>query len=282
MALACVGQARAQATFTEVAAQAGVADGLGLAWDLAWGDCDGDGWLDVYLTNNGHLEATMTPEGDVVTGAHVALPDRLYRNNGDGTFTDRAAPAGITRPARRWSDFGAWGDYDNDGDADLYVTGQDTAGNSVCRLYRNTGDGAFVEVAAGAGVAGGGSRLALPLWADFDGDGWLDLYVQAYYGTDSEGNPVVSDSSASRLYRNRRDGTFEDLAAIAGVSGPSRHVAAADYDDDGDLDLYKVSYAPNEPTPTQLWRNNGDGTFTDVTAISGAGETPGVGCNSAA
>ncbi len=215
--------------FEDVTDVALVGDG-GPGYGVAWGDWDRDGDLDVYIVNYNQ-------------------PNVLYRNNGDGTFTNVASTAGVADAGPGYG--AAWGDFDNDGDLDLYVTND---GPNI--LYRNDGDGTFTNVTsiAGVGDAGWGRGAA---WGDFDNDGYLDLYV------------VNSLSSqASILYHNNGDGTFTNVASIAGVEfmGNGRGVAWGDYDSDGDLDLYVVNHWPGGSV---LYRNNGDGTFTDVANSAG-------------
>jgi len=204
---------------------------------VAWGDWDGDGDLDIYVVNYNE-------------------PNVLYRNNGDDTFTNVAAAAGVANAGPGYGS--AWGDFDNDGDLDLYVTND---GPNI--LYRNNGDGTLTDVTsiAGVGNAGWGRGAA---WGDFDNDGYLDLYV------------VNSLSSqASVLYHNNGDRTFTDVASIAGVEfmGNGRGVGWGDYDADGDLDLYVVNYWPGG---SALYRNNSDGTFTNVAGSAGV-ENNGLG-----
>ncbi len=161
----------------------------------------------------------------------------------------------------------AAGDYDGDGFVDLYVVRGDIGPNL---LFRNLGDGTFEEVGAAAGVALTGTRGSGPTFADFDGDGWLDLLVL--------GIGIVDDNLTSpTLFRNRGDGTFEDVTAASGITSNRDSVSSAfgDYDRDGDLDLFITHWGDNSPPgPTQhLWRNNGNGTFTDVSAPSGISAT---------
>ncbi|MBT4499234.1 MAG: VCBS repeat-containing protein, partial [Gemmatimonadetes bacterium] len=158
--------ALAQASFTDVAASAGVDDD-GLSVSAAWGDYDGDGDLDLYIIDG---RGTANPQGRRI----------LYRNEGDGTFTDVAPDAGVGIDGGNGAS-ALWGDYDSDGDLDLYVfCSANVAADAVNRLFRNDGDGTFSEIAASAGVADedyspGGS------WVDHDNDGDLDLHVVSGY-----------------------------------------------------------------------------------------------------
>ena len=220
--------------FTDVTDAAGVANSSAsqqrLGTNLAWGDYDGDGDLDLYVTN---------------WGSSVSRSDnRLYRNDGDGTFTDVAGAAGVSDS--RNSIAALWGDYDNDGDLDLYVVNffeQD-------QLYRNNGSGSFSRVtgSAGVNVISQGSEAGAA-WGDYDGDGDLDLYLCKYYFPNS-------------LYHNNGDGTFSEVAVSSGVADirDSEDAAWGDYDGDGDLDLYVVNREQNNA----LYRNDGGGTFAEV------------------
>ena len=146
-----------------------------------------------------------------------------------------------------------WGDFDNDGDLDLFVGNEsDPTFEAPSQLFRNEGDGTFTEIAKEAGVEN--LRYAKgSAWGDYDGDDLPDLYVS-------------NMGSANRLYRNNGDGTFTDVTAEAGVGdqGYGMGASAADYDGDSDQDLYVLNYGPNV-----MYRNNGDGTFTDVTEETG-------------
>ena len=215
------------------------------ALGAAWGDYDHDGWLDLYV------------------GIHDLAPNRLYHNNGDGTFTDVAATLGVDAAAKPTCQV-AWVDIDNDGDLDLYLAQDLSRGND---LFRNEGNGTFTDVSAtsGAGVAVAAMGIAA---GDYDGDGFVDLFVTA-----TSPGPV--------LLRNRGDGTFLDATVAAGIpaGGSSRGAALIDVDNDGDLDLYVVrrAGAPGQPPANVLLRNDG-GVFADVTATSGAGDDgPGFG-----
>ncbi len=202
----------------------------------AWGDYDNDGDLDI-----------------VAVGTYQ--PHALFRNNGDGTFTNTASEAGIADPRGGWGSLFA--DYDNDGYLDLYITRGGWSGAAENTLYHNNGDGTFTDVTHTAGVADPQSSFCAT-WADYDNDGYLDLYI-------SDG--VIGDGAANVLYRNNGDGTFTNTAEAAGVAntGNSLGTAWGDYDKDGYIDLHVINYGQSNV----LYRNNGDGTFTDVTLSTG-------------
>ena len=210
-------------TFADVASSTGVADAQG-GTGLAWGDFDNDGDSDLYVVNWGQ-------------------PNRLYRNNGNNTFTDIASQAGVADAGGgRGVD---WGDFDNDGDLDLYLVTE----YEQPRLYRNNGDNTFTDIASGAGVLGGGRGNCMA-WGDFDNDGFMDLYLG------NSGN--ASDEfqgQANRLYHNNGNSTFTDVAPAVGLDDTARTegVSWGDFDNDGDLDLY----VSNAHLPNRLFRNNG-------------------------
>ena len=229
----------------------------------AWFDYDGDGLLDLYLVS-GH-------ENPVAGIGQGTARNALYRNEGDGTFWDVTEAAGVG--CNRYAQGCTVGDYDNDGDQDLYVTNY---GPNV--LYRNNGDGSFTDVttAAGVGCALWNSSAA---FVDVDNDGLLDLYVGSYLlydtrtaktcrgaGTAGYCHPREFPGSPDHLYRNKGDGTFEEIGkragvAIAGVqAGKALGVVATDYDNDGDQDIYVA----NDETPNFFFRNRGDGTFDEI------------------
>ena len=202
----------------------------------AWEDYDNDGDLDI-----------------VAVGTYQ--PHALFRNNGDGTFTNVADQAGIADPRGGWGSLFA--DYDNDGYPDLYITRGGWSGAEENTLYHNNGDGTFTDVTHTAGVADPQSSFCAA-WADYDNDGYLDLYIA---------NGVIGDGAANVLYHNNGDGTFTNTAEVAGVAntGNSLGTAWGDYDKDGHIDLHVINYGQSNV----LYRNNGDGTFTDVTATTG-------------
>ena len=240
-------------------------------------DYDNDGLMDIYLLNWGPLEGvTAAPPGT------PRQPNRLYRNRGDGTFEDVTRKAGLEGCG--FASAATAGDFDNDGHTDLYVAG---VGRSY--LYRNRGDGTFEDVTEKAGVANVGGTGISAVFLDYDHDGFLDLYVGNYLTyvpeKQSEQNPgaypgpLAYAGEANRLYRNRGDGTFEDVTRKAGLYAPGNRtmsVCAFDCNQDGWEDLYVC----NDDTPNMLWLNDGKGHFVDVAmeagvAFNSIGEAPG-------
>jgi hypothetical protein len=235
---------------------------------VCWLDYDGDGWVDLYFVQSGPLPGSpRRPDGAY---------SRLYRNRGDGTFADVTARAGVANAAGYGNGCTA-GDYDNDGDADLYVT---NFGPSV--LYRNNGDGTFTDVAADSGVRNGLYALGAA-WADIDNDGRLDLFVANYVDFTMDDRKFCGNVKLNRrsychpdaygglpdvLYRNEGNGRFREIARTAGITDPNGKgmgVVWLDFDRDGDVDLYIA----NDATPNVLYRNDGGGRFTDVTLLAG-------------
>ncbi|MBI4170053.1 MAG: CRTAC1 family protein [Acidobacteria bacterium] len=232
-----------------------------------WLDFDNDGWQDIYLVQSGPLPGAPRPPGTA---------SRLYRNRGDGTFEDVTVRTGVAN-ATGYGNGCTAGDYDNDGDQDLYVT---NFGPSV--LYRNNGDGTFTDVTAQAGVANGLYALGAA-WADYDNDGRLDLYVANYVDFTMEDEKFCGNIKENRrsychpdaygglpdaLYHNEGNGTFKEVAKASGIwdpNGKGMGVVWFDYDADGDVDLYVA----NDATPNMLYRNEGNGRFTDVTLLAG-------------
>ncbi len=233
---------------------------------VAWIDYDNDGFPDLYFVNGAPGSANA-----------------LYHNNKDGTFTDVTRQAGV--PGKGGYKTGvAVGDYDNNGYLDLYVT---ASGPNL--LYKNNGDGTFTDVTAAAGVAGGAGEWSTSTgFFDFDRDGDLDLYVtnyldirdgdNPYCGQRKDGhrmycNPTIFDGMADRLFRNNGDGTFADVSQASGIANPSGKglgVTFCDFDRDGDTDVYVA----NDLVRNFLYRNNGDGTFLDVAYGAGVGFDP--------
>ncbi len=233
----------------------------------AWGDYDNDGWPDLFLVNVvGPI--TLTPEEVRRSPARCAL----YRNNRDGTFTDVSVEAGVD--LRVWGMGAEWADYDNDGWLDLVVS---TYGENA--LYHNNGDGTFSDRTRAAGLGRRRGFWSGVAWADYDRDGFLDLYVTGYvkYSRPAEPtaaeqydvenpasiNPNAFPPERNLLYHNNRNGTFTEVAARAGVlgdRGKTLEAAWADFDEDGWPDLYVA----NDVTDNQLFRNLGNGTFRDI------------------
>lgn len=260
-------------TFTDVTVRAGVPN---LAWGfgLVAGDFDNDGWPDLYVSNLG--------------------ANRLYRNNGDGTFKDVAKAAGVDLPTALTTG-AAFGDYNHDGLLDLFVCGYaefDPANPprsgvdvpiNYCKfrgvdvmcgprglpgtrdfLFRNNGDGTFVEVAEAAGVADKAGYYGFsPAWVDVNDDGWVDLVV-------------ANDSTPNYLYLNKKDGTFEDVSYISGfaLNEDAREqagmgLAIGDYNHDGLVDFYVAHFSDDYNT---LYENQGDDFFVDMSYEVGLAE----------
>jgi hypothetical protein len=257
-------------TFTDVTEHSG----LGLTgWQtgVCIGDYDNDGWDDLFCNFLGH--------------------NRLMHNNGNGTFTDVTHKAGLYREQGRWGAGCTFLDYDRDGFLDLFICHYvklgpekipSTGATNFCQwkgvsilcgprglpadtnlLYRNNGDGTFTDVSEKAGILKPGPRYSITAVSyDFDNDGWPDIYIAV-------------DSQPSILFKNNHDGTFTDVAVMAGCAyNEDGHeqagmgVAVADYDCDGNFDIFKTNFVDDT---CNLYHTNGDGTFTDVTFPSGIG-----------
>ncbi len=233
----------------------------------AWFDYDGDGFQDIYFVNGRWHPDISDNRGRSLRGK---LRNALYRNNGDGTFTDVTGKAGVAGSEDGYGMAASAADYDNDGDLDLYVCNY---GRSV--LYRNNGDGTFTDVTEKAGIASPGWALAAP-WLDYNKDGLLDLFVvhyleydkgefqrtKAYYPADNFPGPLSYPGRPDHLYRNNGDGTFTDVTKEAGLwepTGRGMGAVACDLDGDGDIDLYVT----NDAMPNNLWLNDGKGHFED-------------------
>ncbi|RMH01302.1 MAG: hypothetical protein D6702_11830 [Planctomycetota bacterium] len=248
---------------------------------VALGDADGDGWTDVFLANLAGPLAGLESGWDGGGGACA-----FYRNRGDGTFEDRSREAGLDLQAL--ANGAAWGDFDGDGDLDLFVSCY-----GHCRLFRNQGGLRFRDVSAESGVAEAEGFWTGIATGDYDRDGDLDLYVCGYvrfrpeagagggtamqYGTAIPAllNPSVFEPERNLLLRNRGDGSFEEVAAAAGVAdaaGRGLGATFSDFDNDGWLDLYVA----NDVSDNALYRNRGDGTFEDRTTAALVGDYRGA------
>lgn len=223
-------------------------------------DYDGDGLLDVFFVNSGPLAGVSdAPPG---TGR---LPNRLYRNRGDGTFEDVTERAGLAGSG--YGVAAAAADYDNDGHTDLFVV---NVGRSI--LYHNRGDGTFEDVTDKAGLGKPGTGVGAT-FLDYDNDGFLDLFVVNYltfdptyklhYEPDHYPGPLAYKAELNVLYRNRGDGTFEDVSEKAGIRIPERRgMAAAAFDANGDG--FPDLYITNDGNPNILLVNDGKGHFRDA------------------
>jgi hypothetical protein len=258
-------------TFTDVTEKSGLGQ-VGWQTGISVGDYDNDGWDDLFCGFWGH--------------------NALFHNNGDGTFTDVSKKAGVYNERVRWTSGSTWLDYDRDGWLDLFVanflefdiTKVPPAGtqNSTCMwkgvsvlcgprglpsgshiLYHNNGDGTFTDVTEKAGIQKAGPRNSISAVSyDFDNDGWPDIYVAV-------------DSEASLMFHNNRDGTFTDVGLMSGtaVNDEGREqagmgIGVADYDADGWFDIFKTNFTDDT---CDLFHNDGDGAFSDVTFASGVG-----------
>ena len=233
-------------------------------------DYDGDGWLDILLVNG----ADWAGHKGRGTASRMSSM-RLYRNNRNGTFTDVTEKAGLAVPMYGMGV--AVADYDNDGFPDIFVT---TVGQS--RLFHNTGQGRFVDVTAKAGLGGRDGFSTSAMWFDYDRDGRLDLFVCNYVKWSAEHDvfcsvdgthksyctPEAYHGSTCWLFRNKGDGTFEDVTAKSGIfdtTSKSLGVALLDYDHDGWPDVLVA----NDTQPNKLYRNLKNGTFEDVAVRAG-------------
>lgn len=234
----------------------------------AFFDYDNDGWMDLYLVNTGPSDF-FKPE--------KSPSNALYRNNGDGTFSDVTGKAGVA--AGSFGMGAAAADYDNDGDADLYVTAY---GGAI--LYENQGDGTFRDATRDAGVAAPGWTTSAA-WFDYDGDGWLDLFVCSFvkYQVDNPvrcGNnklgknyyciPTFFEPTPSLLFRNNGDGTFAEVGTASDIGrslGKALGVVATDINDDRRMDLFVA----NDTVQNFLFVNRGDGRWDEVGFLAEVG-----------
>ncbi len=231
----------------------------------AWLDYDNDGLLDLLIVNGSTVEHLKTGGDQMVS---------LYRNNGDGTFTDVTARSGLLK--KGWGMGVCVADVENKGTEDVYLTAY---GQNV--LFRNNGDGTFTDMTGRAGVGNTGWSTGCA-FGDYDRDGFVDLYVARYVAFDLENTPKPSSGSVCQymemdvfcgprglrgepdvLYRNNRDGTFTNVTEAAGIHDAGYYgfgVVFSDLDNDGWPDIYVA----NDSTPNFFFRNNRDGTFTEV------------------
>jgi hypothetical protein len=248
-------------TMTDVTREAGLADPATPTQAAAWADFDGDGHLDLYIANESRPE----------DGPAARCPAQLFRNRGDGTFTDIASSAGVDNDM--YAKGVATGDFDNDGDVDIYVSNF-----GPNRLYRNNSDGTFTDVAAELGVRGP-LRSFASWFFDYDNDGWLDIFVAAYeapiaaVAADHLGLPFRASPPA--LYRNKGDGTYTEVTSKVGLAHAYLPMGASfgDLDNDGWLDIYLATGDPSYESlmPNVMLRNAGGERFQNVTASAGLG-----------
>jgi hypothetical protein len=231
-------------------------------------DYDQDGFMDIFVCSGTWVEGfskTKPKESN--------LRSHLYKNLQNGTFKEVSKEAGVDGPL--YSMGITVGDIDNDGFPDIFLSnyGKNT-------LYHNKGDGTFKDITDTAGVEGGEKCSVGAVWLDYDNDGLLDLYVgnylnydpdySYYYAPDGFPGPLAYDSQKDVLYQNKGNGTFEDVTeqmGIVDIDGRAMGVGAADYDDDGFVDIYVA----NDHTVNYLWHNDQGKGFTDKGTLSGTG-----------
>ena len=250
--------------FTDVTAAAGLEEPARPTQSGAWLDFDRDGDLDLFIGNESGRELPRGQKAD--------YPSQLFRNNGDGTFTDVADKAGVRND--RFCKGVTAGDYDNDGDTDLFLS---NVGRN--RLYRNNSDGTFTDVATQLGLTGTGGFSFTPWFFDYNNDGWLDIFVSAFEATlqhhmqDARGAPHSAPSP--HLYRNNGNGTFTDVAGSSGLHHPYLPMGAnfGDIDNDGWLDIFLATGDSSFETltPNVLLRNEAGKQFNNVTSAARLG-----------
>jgi hypothetical protein len=251
---------RGDGTFDDATLAAGLGEPIA-SQSAAWGDYDNDGRLDVYVAGEHHDRNA--------TDLNLS---RLYRNRGDGTFENVARKAGVLNEA--WAKGVAWGDYDDDGDLDLYVSNM----NGPNRLYRNRGDGTFVDVATELGLTEPYSSFSCWFW-DYDNDGRLDLFVAGFNASlqdivaDQLGQPAKGERP--RLYRNLGPAGFKDVTAEAGLDRVTLPMGSnfGDIDNDGYLDVFLATGRPPYSLliPDLMFQNVDGHRFEDVTIATGTG-----------
>lgn len=243
--------------FSDRGCAAGLADSSD-SFTAAWLDFDGDGYLDLYVANG-------------VTG--TGAPNALLHNQQNGAFLDVAAAAAVADSSKTIGT--AAGDFDGDGLTDLYAVNI----GQLNRLYRNRGDGTFAEQAERAGVLFPVEGGYVAFFFDLDNDGHLDLFASTMSAFPDVLNSMVTGEAIEPnrpfLYRNLGDGTFADIAVVAGLKGSFGSMGAGfgDLDNDGFVDIYLANGGPQMARlePNVLFRNLGDGTFADITATAGTG-----------
>ncbi|NQV35834.1 MAG: CRTAC1 family protein [Phycisphaeraceae bacterium] len=272
MQLTASGKSRSLPVFTDATQQAGIdvkhsygdfelsniVEGTGSGG--LFFDYNGDGWLDIYLPNGCWLKNVNDNRGRSLRGK---LFNHLYKNNGDGTFTDVTQKAGVGHEGYGTGCSAA--DFDRDGDLDLYTLNY---GSNV--LYRNNGDGTFTDISKASGLADSRWSLSAP-WFDYDGDGDLDVYVanyleydsgkfRSFYAAAGYPGPLSYSGQPDALYRNNGDGTFDEVTTEAGMTEPegrAMSATVADLDNNGTLDLYVA----NDAMENYFFKNTGKGTF---------------------
>jgi len=247
-------------TFTDVAVAAGVASNTG-STGVVIADIDNDGDADIYLSGDGGM-----------MGQFGSSATHLYRNNNNGTFTDITVSAGLDDAITPLS--AAFADIDNDGFVDLFVSACGSLRNQQQHpsiLYHNNGDGTFTNISVGSGV-NTSFGACITFFSDYNEDGLIDLYV-------GNCNDLQLDTGPIELFRNNGDNTFTDVSSAAGLGkGLWMGFAPGDADNDGDIDLFVsnvgASYPNADSSSAAYYRNNGDGTYTDLRFVLGLDSLP--------